>query len=224
MTHSLKGSNSVAPQLAATQMSKCDRDTRSWEASTHKHHRTVLCLWNSKSPTYLLSMFRVGWNLKHTQDYKVTTYVCTRQEHKTGSIEPSQTPCDTEQDRSGTVRGEVHCICTTPYPSYQTATSSSWHARQATRQRSMADIQRSNPCTHTPTYGTGVPRAWYTNILGSQLSSLFITPEIHYKNRVKIQISNLGLMIRKLQCVHDSKIQGHTPHHNHIFFLYKKHL
>jgi len=80
------------------------------------------------------------------------------------------------------------------------------------------DIQRSNPCTHTPTYGTGVPRAWYTNILGSQLSSLFITPEIHYKNRVKIQISNLGLMIRKLQCVHDSKIQGHTPHHNHIFF------
>ena len=204
MTHSLKGSNSVAPQLAATQMSKCDRDTRSWEWS--KYTQAPSCAWNStKSNVPARSfwrMLRVDWNMKHT--HKVT-HVCTRQ-HKTELIKPSQTPCDTEQYRSGTVRGEVHCICTTPYPSYQTATSSSWHARQAMRQRIMADIQRSNPCTHTPTYGTGVPRAWYTNILGSQLSSLFITPEIHYKNRVKIQISNLGLMIRKLQCVHDSKI------------------
>jgi len=170
------------------------------EASTHKH-RPVL--GTVQSPTYLLDHFGVCSVLIETWNIHTRLRMYAR-----ANTRPNWSNRAKHRviRNSSTVRGEVHCICTTPYPSYQTATSSSWHARQATRQRSMADIQRSNPCTHTPTYGTGVPRAWYTNILGSQLSSLFITPEIHYKNRVKIQISNLGLMIRKLQCVHDSKI------------------
>ena len=99
----LKGSNldttddySVAPQLAAThQMSKCDRDTRSWEWS--KYTQAPSCAWNStKSNVPARSfwrMFRVDWNMKHT--HKVT-HVCTRQ-HKTELIKPSQTPCDTKQ-------------------------------------------------------------------------------------------------------------------------------